>query len=101
MISVQAPRTAIIAPFIGDGITPGGLYVSYDEGYGAGKLAPILGRIVCCSDDFRVAKPGSVVAFRQNSPDDVPGTYGKYATIREDQIAAILEGFDEEYNVTE
>jgi hypothetical protein len=98
---VFARKTAVIVPFIGDGRTEGGLFVVYDEGYGAGKLAPILGRVIARSPDFEAALPGEVIAFHQNSPDEIPGTYGKYATIKEHQVAAVLDGFDQEYYVPE
>ena len=94
-IEVNKPDVCVIVPFLGDGFTAGGLYVTHHE-----LMPPILGRVVCVHPDNTLVNPGQVVAFRQNTSDEIIGTYGKYHTLRTKNIAAILEGFDDEY-VTE
>lgn len=90
---LPGPSRVVIAPFLGDGVTPGGLYVTHHE-----LMPPILGRVVCVHASCHLVSPGDVIAFRQNTSEEIPGTYGKFHTLETRDIAAILDDFDKEYS---
>jgi co-chaperonin GroES (HSP10) len=79
-------------PFRADGFTSSGIYLAFDE-----RLPPVLGRVITVGRSRSNIRPGDVILYRHHTYDDVlTASMERFAVIDEHNIAAILEGYDEE-----
>jgi hypothetical protein len=91
VIEPYQKRTLLISPFMGNGFTPGGVYVQHHN-----LLPPVLGRVDKVESECTLVTPGDVVVFRAHAPEEVESSEGLLYVITETALAAVLDGYDEE-----
>ena len=88
-----------MVPFLGDGFTPGGLWVEYSRG-----LPPIFGRVLRVHPscfDFGVSA-GDVIVYLKHSYDHVHLDDGReFCVMNVRAVHAVVDGYDEQPAVDE
>jgi len=83
-----APGSLSIEPFLGSGVTPGGIQVEYHESY-----PPVLGRVLAVHPTVTECSPGDVVVFRPYAYDEEDYTRGTIKVLYEKDVRAVIEGY--------
>ncbi len=65
------PESLMVVPFLGDGYSRGGLYISLDRRY-----PPVLGRVLAVNGDSLPVQPGDTVVFRPHAFEEAESSEG-------------------------
>ena len=85
-------RARLVAgiPFVGGGLTLGGLHVAYSQ-----HLYPTLFRVLAVAPGCEILRPGDVARVKPHVWDDVDLEDGRHFAVMDERRAiVVIEGFD-------
>jgi hypothetical protein len=85
------PHTVLIKPFLGSGLTEGGLYVEYHKDY-----PPVVGLVLAAHPTVSLCAEGDVVVYTTYGYVEEDYSGGTLYAMHEDNIKAIIEDYPKE-----